>query len=471
LAEGITSAILVVLLSYLPVPVFVVAAVVTTPLDRDWFLAAVAVVSGLLACNARDLISVRRLQWDNFTPAWVMFETMLAVLAAGLLILSTGDDASPFRQLILVCLFTAAVVGDRLFLASAWLFAVIVLATITGIESGAVSTTVVVTVLYASLWLVAVLVVDLIVRRSLVGLESRRALADLAGETGHVRSWPEDLEGLSPRIGASLDVDRASLLMQRRDGESIVELYTWPSPWPAGSASLEALARECIADGFVRRDGRAAVCASSSDLDVVVVVPDRTRHFVMVEEATPLTVARLLAAMADRAAHIDGLVDQATTDSLTGIPNRRALEDQLASELARSTREGHPVSVAMLDLDRFKDFNDAHGHPAGDRMLVTVAAALIERVRGQDFVARYGGEEFCMLLPETDGEGAFVVLRDLHERRITGEDGLAVTFSAGIAEWDEVEDAASLLARADEALYRAKRAGRDRLEMAEPPTT
>jgi diguanylate cyclase (GGDEF)-like protein len=146
----------------------------------------------------------------------------------------------------------------------------------------------------------------------------------------------------------------------------------------------------------------------------------------------------------------------ARTDDLTGLLNRRAWDAELSRELARADREGQPLTVAILDLDRFKQYNDAHGHQAGDRFLKTMAGSWSEELRGSDILARYGGEEFALAMPTTDLEGAGLMLHRLRRSLPEGQ-----TCSAGVCVWDGEESAEKLTARADTALYAAKAAGRD----------
>ena len=160
-------------------------------------------------------------------------------------------------------------------------------------------------------------------------------------------------------------------------------------------------------------------------------------------------------ALSDLLARLD---EQARTDQLTGVANRRTWDDELPQEVARSRRTGEPLSLAILDLDRFKAYNDAHGHPAGDRLLRGVAAAWGERLRTTDILARYGGEEFAVLLPACDHGNAALVAEQLRDAVPDAE-----TCSIGIATWDGVESADALVGRADAALYEAKAKGRDRV--------
>ena len=143
------------------------------------------------------------------------------------------------------------------------------------------------------------------------------------------------------------------------------------------------------------------------------------------------------------------------TDPLTGAGNRRALDEALAREIARAARAGAPLTLALLDLDHFKAFNDRHGHPAGDRLLAGSVAAWRPRLRAVDTFARFGGEEFALLMPGCPaGEATGIV------DRLRPGLGEGQTFSAGVAEWRPGEDPDALVRRADEALYVAKAAGR-----------
>ncbi|MDX6664850.1 MAG: hypothetical protein QOG68_1056 [Solirubrobacteraceae bacterium] len=154
----------------------------------------------------------------------------------------------------------------------------------------------------------------------------------------------------------------------------------------------------------------------------------------------------------------------ARTDELTGLPNRRAWEEQAPREVERARREQAPLCIALIDLDRFKAYNDAQGHQAGDRLLKHAAAAWQQELRTTDLLARYGGEEFALILAGCEGEQALATLERI--RRATPE-GQAC--SAGLACWDGIESAFDLFGRADVALYEAKRAGRDRSVVASAP--
>jgi diguanylate cyclase (GGDEF)-like protein len=172
-----------------------------------------------------------------------------------------------------------------------------------------------------------------------------------------------------------------------------------------------------------------------------------------------------------QAARLEAL---AYTDELTKVHNRRFVGGQLNAQVASATRHGRTLAVALVDLDRFKPINDEHGHDAGDRVLATVAKRMAARLRKEDVLGRWGGEEFLVLLPDTGAAGALHAAEDL--RSAVGgtpirwhASPLRVTVSAGVAVRRAGETPEQLLRRADEALYAAKDAGRDRVVLAPDP--
>lgn len=162
------------------------------------------------------------------------------------------------------------------------------------------------------------------------------------------------------------------------------------------------------------------------------------------------------------------------TDTLTGLPNRRSIMELLQREVARTRRHGPPMCVVILDLDHFKKINDSWGHPTGDKVLQEAARVLRESMRQCDTIGRYGGEEFMMVLPDTTSEGAAALLERCRSALATtvirAENGKAFHISASFGvvcnQKNMDTDAEALIKMADEALYRAKENGRNRVEMA-----
>jgi diguanylate cyclase len=189
-----------------------------------------------------------------------------------------------------------------------------------------------------------------------------------------------------------------------------------------------------------------------------------------------------MSAMNDRLRELEGETDslrtrlrhersQAQTDALTGIPNRLAYEQRLEQEVARWKRFSTPLVLLIWDIDRFKDVNDTFGHQAGDKVLRTIARALEGSIRETDFIARYGGEEFVHLMTGTALDECLVVADKLRAMiESTGfhfrDKAVVVTASCGLAQLRDGDSTESWFERADQALYQAKQAGRNRCDAA-----
>ncbi len=168
--------------------------------------------------------------------------------------------------------------------------------------------------------------------------------------------------------------------------------------------------------------------------------------------------------------------EEATTDALTGLRNRKGFDDALAAGIELSVTENVPFSFVMIDIDHFKRFNDTYGHIVGDKVLKLVSQVLRESVRGADTVARYGGEEFAILLPRTPLIGAKrvaeVICMNISRGQLRNSAGKLVdkiTASAGVASHIPGETTETFITRVDAALYKSKENGRDRVTLAESP--
>lgn len=193
----------------------------------------------------------------------------------------------------------------------------------------------------------------------------------------------------------------------------------------------------------------------------------------MLRSRDELMAARAQAEAAEKRVHaleaeLVRVSEQVREDQLTGMLNRRGMDDALTRELARARRTGKPLSVVVLDVDNFKKINDTHGHAAGDAALVHLAKVIKHTVRPTDSIARYGGEEFVIILSETGlSEGVLVAQR--LQRELTrkfflhDQERLLITFSAGVTEYVIGEEADALVQRADKAMYQAKLQGKNRV--------
>jgi diguanylate cyclase (GGDEF)-like protein/PAS domain S-box-containing protein len=226
--------------------------------------------------------------------------------------------------------------------------------------------------------------------------------------------------------------------------------------WSPDISADERLPRRAVAAEAGLRSAMALPIAKGQEpLAVVLFVSRERREPAPGMERLLESIASHIAQFVERARLLEQLRSTARTDPLTGLANRRAWDDELARELVRSRRYGGRLCLAILDLDHFKRFNDARGHQAGDRLLEDAARGWSAQVRPTDTLARYGGEEFALLLPHCDTATAEGIVA-----RMLGAVPGGQTASCGIAEWDGSESGDVLTARADAALYLAKRAGR-----------
>lgn len=202
---------------------------------------------------------------------------------------------------------------------------------------------------------------------------------------------------------------------------------------------------------------------------VVIQVTDLTEMEIFRKQSAAMNEALLLSSVREHELRelAEGasqrLSTLAATDGLTGVQNHRAFGNRLCEEVERSRRTGEPLSIALLDVDCFKDFNDAHGHQAGDAALRAVASALVGTARQIDVVARYGGEEFAVILLGAPPDAAFEAAERLRRaiESIVPDRG-AVTASFGVATLKDGMSEEDLIEAADKALYRSKDAGRNR---------
>jgi len=190
---------------------------------------------------------------------------------------------------------------------------------------------------------------------------------------------------------------------------------------------------------------------------------DRTKALeVALDEST-----KELASISD---HLVTARQQALTDGLTGIANRRCFDERLEELTAEATAEQQPLCLLIGDIDHFKSFNDTHGHRVGDQVLKQVARTLTQCIKGRDLAARYGGEEFAVILPQTDLKGAERVGEQIRQSiaskkirmKSSGQTLGAITMSIGASQFTPGESQTALIERADQGLYRAKREGRNR---------
>ena len=334
---------------------------------------------------------------------------------------------------------------------------------------------------------------------AIIGVATQRLVESVRSQARQARRRERMLEELTdvvhglfdslrPRLdvcGAALRISGATVaLLYEPDAEDSlactatagmrsVAVASAPGPRTAVVDAFESGRPVLAADGVAERIGSPELWAAAGHPHTVLFQPLLRRGIargVLVvgwpepaDDGDPRTtvialLAHEAAGVLARADAMDVLTGEAQTDPLTGLPNRRAWD----AELERALTGESAVVIAMLDFDNFKEFNDTHGHPAGDRLLKETAAAWRDQLRGGDLLARLGGEEFGLLLRDCDAATAIEVAERLRSRVSGGR-----TCSAGIAVAAPQEDAEAVIARADQALYEAKARGRDRVHVTE----
>jgi diguanylate cyclase (GGDEF)-like protein len=332
---------------------------------------------------------------------------------------------------------------------------------------------------------------------AVMGMGANRVVAEQRRQTRLSRAHAVGLDRLvhTQTAIATADLDLAGLMSTAAEGAlaltaadgACIELRSGAEIVCAGAAGLAAgfvglrLRTNATITGECFRTGEVLICPDSEedprvDRDAcrlagarsLIVVPllhgGDMKGVLLVYSATPGTFrsdeAQLLALLANmlgaalvRAELMEKLSDQAVTDELTGLPNRRAWYFHLDQALARAARTGRPLSILILDLDRFKRVNDEDGHVAGDRLLKSVTSAWTGELRATDVLGRIGGDEFAVILEHSDAEAACDVVARLDDALTVGHRA-----STGVAVWDGSEDATAFVARADADMYSHKKA-------------
>jgi diguanylate cyclase (GGDEF)-like protein/PAS domain S-box-containing protein len=302
-----------------------------------------------------------------------------------------------------------------------------------------------------SLSVVMLLVTGIVARRARADERARRFF-DLSRDmlcTANMDGYFVELnDAWSQNLGYSLDELRAVPFVERVHPEDRARTEAEAAGLFEGAETLS------FENRYLAKDGSWHWLRWSSQLSA-----DESLIYGRATDVTELKRVE-----AEREELLDKVQDMAIHDSLTGLPNRRALEELLPREMASARRSGSSLCVAIIDIDHFKTYNDTHGHLAGDEMLRACARAWDSALRGEDTIVRFGGEEFLVVLPRTFPEQAAEVVE-----RLRGRTPLGQTCSAGLAAWDSVEGLDELLGRADKALYLAKASGRDQLAHAGVP--
>ena len=262
---------------------------------------------------------------------------------------------------------------------------------------------------------------------------------------------------VSGRLAIRLGPDEEIPLTAIEPGECVGEMSVFDSRLP----SVQVFASEASTVLQIEQDVLWRMVSASHEIarNLLYIMSERVRYSNLVV-ADSLEMQRKYQQFA-------------TTDALTGLHNRGWLDDMFEREIRRSERDRLAACVLIIDVDHFKRFNDEYGHLAGDKVLISVGENISKPLRPNDMVARFGGEEFSVLLPETSLENAVTIAERLRERvstacpgEINGKELPGVTVSIGVADYKPGDSLESVLASADSAMYKAKKAGRNCVRIA-----
>lgn len=405
-------------------------------------------------------------------PPHVTF-VLIAGLAFVLAIIPgvAGGPASVFRPTIILVSLYVAVVGDRSAQLAFWVLNVCCF-TFSVWENGERGD-----LLISSVVVMASVIAVLppMVRVPVLGLMAlQRARSNLQGIIEVALTCDTMDEGLRrclPMVTTVIPVSRVGAFVKEKDKVEYQPVAGWPSvtaadpKWVRIPWHFRALETgQCVIEGNIAFVPVGPI--PGGDLMLVLEVRKEKKNNYMLDTFTKEMGEELVGAFVRLSNHVTAVAsfrELSRRDPLTGLANRRVLMERTEAEMERARSSQMPFSVAIVDIDLFKHYNDNFGHLAGDALLRQLAENMNERLRSTDFLARYGGEEFCALLPQTDLQGAYVLIDALRKAVRQVPSISPVSVSAGVATWDGCESFESLLARADGALYGAKENGRDRV--------
>ena len=401
----------------------------------------------------------------------------LALSALGFIELASASTFGLYLPAMLVGVVFVCIVGDRRMQVVVGIYAIAWMTLISwdqGLRGADLTTAVVV---YAS----TVAVITLICARTIGSLNGQvnfRQAFDNLNATFDTFGFTEASSSMDtvhnifsrglPLVTDVMPAERIAVFV--RNGT--LDRFTTVATWNDQHDDVSDLARlpeleEVLRTNSVALDHRYCVLPVGYSMDgELVMVIQRSDPDGRVDQR-PIEAAELLSSaffrVTSRANFVSGLQVESRTDPLTGLANRRRLFERIEIEMAHALRSETPLSLAMIDLDHFKEYNDRHGHVAGDTVLRSIAAVMVSNIRGQDLVARYGGEEFCLVMPDTDLVGGHYLLDTLRSGGRDATSDFGVTLSAGLTSWDGMEETNAFIERADQALYRAKESGRNRV--------
>jgi len=478
----------VVFLVFAASPIYLMALAIYSPTPRTHFQKIFLIVGFLTAIvligfTTFDAFRAYRKGFAHLSAWFAFVQVVLGLIVTTSANLASDTHTELFKPLITLPVLVAAIMGNLVMIGTTWLLALLALAYYSHVAGESPAIIGWQLLIWGLFWLSVSAVVDIVVRSNLKALRKAESLAAIAETASEIWYFSQEIEFLIKGIKNLFDADVVGLF-KLTDVENVEPVCIYPHEnehlidyqalWTTfqtrsqvqfkNTLSLPiATVSNAVYGLFIRWKNPTKFTSLIPSLRAFW---DRFSAFSAGEQDSPTlnTIKQILAGSIERSELTQLLEAQALTDPLTALGNRRAFEQTLERELARSARQKTPLSFAMIDLDNFKKFNDTFGHMAGDQLLKNFAKRLTARLRGGDAAFRYGGEEFALIMPYTDLQGAVALLENLRLSVVAGDDfGNVTTFSAGVAQWDFIESAESLIERTDKALYKSKSAGRNKI--------
>jgi diguanylate cyclase (GGDEF)-like protein len=458
------------------VPILVTVIIVDHHPLKWWYIGAAIACIIVSPIYAAFFVAITKARTDVGTQARLVFVVVcLALLAMGLIEVGSSSKLGIYTPGVLVGVIFICIIGDRRMRIAIDVYAIVLVGVVNVLGGLRGSNLVATELVYTS----TIVVITWITARTVGSLNEhvnfRRAVGSLneAFDEEGPSDTPMNADNIRhalqrgvPFIDDIVPVDRVAVFARTARGDQITALAIWPQPETdisdlAGLPDVdEALRTQVTVHGGPNVSIPIGACGLG-ELVMVAELQDTTNRE-RIDERVEL-IATTFRRMTNRANLVSGLQAESRIDPLTGLANRRSLFERIEIEMEHALRAEAPLSLAMIDLDFFKKYNDRYGHVAGDMLLRSIAALMVSNIRGQDLAARYGGEEFCLVLPDTDIVGGHHLLDKLRSGGRNATSDFGITLSAGLTSWDGIEDTASLIERADQALYRAKESGRDRV--------
>ncbi len=410
-----------------------------------------------LVMRARDQIIL--------TPPLVFFATLATAFATAFLQVAAGGSNMIYLPILCLCMLYLAIVGDN-FMRSAGLVVIVGLIFFSVYATGDRGAN------FLSVAIMNSSVVGLIYVMTSLGVTSIIQSYNIENGFRRINNFAHTSKDVTEALISAASVISsmpfvAGVGVVRWIGQSGTVIYQLGTNDGFSKFSIDNIGASALRSGTVmRKQGLVYVPCGKDDQGSVVMVVDfgriTWRQRLRVLEFGQGLMTSLLQ-MTNQINHVIQLEQSSRTDHLTGLANRRVLSERIDIELVRATRSQNGLSIAMLDLDHFKSYNDAFGHQAGDEALRIVTAAMSNRIRSQDLLSRYGGEEFCLVMPDTNLDGAVLILEELRQIVQVQNLNRTVTISAGVAHSRTNTSEELLIARADQALYKAKSTGRNKV--------